>query len=199
MGSLVDKYSKDELIQIVENSFSYAEVISKLGYSTKNGSNNKTVKKRIEYYGISTDHFCHQAVKTDWTDEEIFCKNSKVSQNKLRRTFKQREFVPYVCSVCGLPPFWNGMPLVLTLDHINGEHTNNEVQNLRWVCPNCDRQSSTFGMRNKKKLEKETVQIGPESIGCDNHNRGNIPIPNRQELKNKLWECKKLHTSCEFL
>lgn len=157
MGSFIDQYSKEELSEIVSNSFSYAEVLSKLGYGTTSGHNHRTVKKRIEYYNISTTHFCYHAAKHDWTDEEIFCDNSKVSQNKLRNTFKERAFVPYECSICGLPPFWNNQPLVLTLDHINGKNKDNELSNLRWVCPNCDRQSDTYGMKNKKSLEKGVI------------------------------------------
>ena len=157
MGSLIDKYSKDELSKIIENSFSYAEVLSKLGYSTKNGNNNRTLKKRIEYFGISTEHFCYRQANTHWTDEEIFCENSKVSQNKLRQTFKDRKYVSYECAVCGLPPFWNNRPLTLTLDHINGKNKDNRLENLRWICPNCDRQSNTYGIRNKKNLQKGVI------------------------------------------
>jgi GrpB-like predicted nucleotidyltransferase (UPF0157 family) len=101
ISSLVNNYTKEELEHIVSESFSFAEVLSKLGYSTKGGNNNKTLKDRIEYYGISTDHFTTHARKRDWTDDEIFCEDSKVSQPTLRRTFKKREFVPYKCAVCG--------------------------------------------------------------------------------------------------
>ena len=138
-------------------SFSYAEVLSKLGYSTVNGHNNRTLKSRLSYYNISTDHFIYKASKRDWTDEEIFCENSKVSQHKLRKTFKEKDIIPYQCCICGLAPFWNGRELVLTLDHANGKHKDNRFENLRWVCPNCDRQLDTFGYKNKKNLEKHTI------------------------------------------
>lgn len=212
MGSLINQYSKEELEELVRNSFSYAEVISKLGYSTKNGHNQKTVKKRIEYYQISTEHFCYHPVKTNWTDDEIFCENSKVSQSKLRRAFKAKSWVPYQCAVCNLLPFWNGQPLTLTLDHINGKNKDNRPDNLRWICPNCDRQSDTYGTKNKKKLEKGVVlslgnyDIVPkekETIQCVDINeqpnttnnkttkeKEKIPVPDRAELKNKLWELK---------
>ena len=58
----------------------------------------------------------------------------------------------YKCSICGQEPFWNGKPLTLTLDHINGKNHDNELSNLRWVCPNCDRQLDTFGYKNVKNL-----------------------------------------------
>jgi protein-arginine kinase activator protein McsA len=144
------------LEQIVAESFSYAEVLSKLGYSTAHGHNHKTLKKRLEYYEISTGHFTHKP-RTEWTEDEIFCEDSKVSQNKLRKTFKNKNIVPYKCAICGLEPLWNGKPLVLTLDHKNGKNKDNRLTNLQWVCPNCDRQSETYGSKNKKVLQKNVV------------------------------------------
>ena len=57
-----------------------------------------------------------------------------------------------ICSICGQKPFWNGKPLTLTLDHIDGDNTNDVLTNLRWVCPNCDRQLDTFGSKNKRQF-----------------------------------------------
>ena len=157
IGSFINNYSKEELENVVKCSFSYAEVLSKLGYSTVKGQNNRVLKNRLNYYNISTEHFVYKAPKINWTDEEIFCENSKASQSKLRKTFKERNFVPYKCNVCGLEPFWNGKPLTLTLDHKNGNNKDNRIENLQWVCPNCDRQSNTYGIRNRKNLKKGVV------------------------------------------
>ena len=191
ISSLIDKYSKEELENIVSTSFSYAEVLSRLGYSTRNGRNHLTLKHRLEYYNISTTHFTYGSPKRNWTDEEIFCEDSMVSQSTLRRTFKERDIVPYQCAVCGLEPFWNGQPLVLTLDHINGKNKDNRLENLQWVCPNCDRQSSTYGMKNKKNLEKNVI-LAPgnyQETPIKSKNK-KILAPSREELKYKLWELK---------
>ena len=196
ISSFINNYSKEELESIVKSSFSYAEVLSKLGYSTTNGRNSKTLKDRLQYYSISTEHFTYKSPKTDWTDEEIFCVGSKVSQNKLRKTFKERNFVPYRCNVCGLEPFWNGLPLVLTLDHKNGENKDNRIENLQWVCPNCDRQSDTYGMKNKKILQKNIVLHPGNYNNLQQEDKQTfkskkkITIPSRQELKSKIWEIK---------
>lgn len=39
---------------------------------------------------------------------------------------------------------WNGKPLTLELDHIDGDTSNNNRENLRFLCPNCHSQTSTW-------------------------------------------------------
>lgn len=55
----------------------------------------------------------------------------------------------YKCAICGQLPEWNGKPLVLVVDHINGDSSDNRLENLRFVCPNCDMQLPTFGSKNR--------------------------------------------------
>lgn len=52
------------------------------------------------------------------------------------------------CSICKLPAKWNDKPLMMILDHIDGNSENNDLSNLRLVCPNCDSQLDTFKSRN---------------------------------------------------
>lgn len=147
--SIIDKYSKEELEQIVSECHNKNELIRRLGYKTI-GRNFDTIKKRLECYNISYDHFIGPTNRkvTKRTVENVFCKNSTANQATLRRWYSLGEYTPYKCSICGLLPFWNNKPLTLTLDHINGNNHDNELVNLRWVCPNCDRQLDTFAGRN---------------------------------------------------
>jgi hypothetical protein len=47
---------------------------------------------------------------------------------------------------------WNGKPLGVILDHINGSRYDNSPGNLRYLCPNCDSQLSTRGGRNRGRI-----------------------------------------------
>lgn len=54
------------------------------------------------------------------------------------------------CSICDNTE-WQGKPIPLVLDHINGDPYNNEVKNLRMICTNCDAQTDTYKGKNKGK------------------------------------------------
>jgi hypothetical protein len=52
------------------------------------------------------------------------------------------------CEICGTE-VWNGKPVPLVMDHIDGNSDNWDVTNLRLVCRNCDGQLDTFCGKNK--------------------------------------------------
>lgn len=156
-NDIINKYSEEELRNLVANSCSMIELQRKMGYSSV-GDNHRTIKRRLDKYGISTDHFRPMSTaainRIDRNVENVFCKDSTAAQCVLRRWYVKGKYTEYVCSICGLPPVWNGKELSLTLDHINGCNHDNRLENLRWICPNCDRQLSIFGSKSIKEQNR---------------------------------------------
>jgi hypothetical protein len=54
----------------------------------------------------------------------------------------------YQCNICNTSE-WNGRPITLQVDHIDGNAGNNTFHNLRLLCPNCHSQQNNWGGRNK--------------------------------------------------
>lgn len=103
-----------------------------------------------------------------YTDDMIFCENSKYSRHALKKRILVRNLIEYVCACCGIGPEWMGKPMPLILDHINGVNNDNRLSNLRFVCSNCDSQLVTYKSRNRKN--KENAGVGsPNGL----ENRGN--------------------------
>ena len=72
-------------------------------------------------------------------------------RNGLKRRLMKEGLLENKCDECGLPPEWNGKPLVMHLDHINGNGKDNRIENLRLLCPNCHTQTPTYAGRNSRK------------------------------------------------
>lgn len=168
-----------------------------MGYATHNGSNNRTVKSRIEKYNIDISHFTSVVNPIKRTEENVFIKNSTASQATLRRWFLKGEYIPYICSICGQEPIWQKKELTLILDHINGENHDDRLENLRWVCPNCNQQLDTTNGKNIKNVRQVKkyycIDCGEEiskgATRCSNceNKRRTVPVDEmlitRKELK----------------
>jgi 5-methylcytosine-specific restriction endonuclease McrA len=55
--------------------------------------------------------------------------------------------IDYHCNVCHISEY-NGKPITLQVDHIDGDRKNNTLENLQFICPNCHSQTETWGVGN---------------------------------------------------
>lgn len=150
--TLLQEITDEDFAEKVQNAHSYQELSRSLGYLAKSGSINKIIKKRIERQNLSTDHFSKPKNIIKRSVSNIFIENSTADQATLRKWYKDGNYTPYVCSICGQKPFWNGKELTLILDHINGHNKDDRFENLRWVCPNCNQQLDTTGAKNIQRI-----------------------------------------------
>ena len=64
--------------------------------------------------------------------------------------------------MCGQGEIWQGAPLTLILDHINGVRDDNRLENLRIVCPNC---AATLPTHCGRSLRKPVSRRACEHCG----------------------------------
>ena len=156
-NDMAHKRTKDEYELAVKNSQSIAEVCRYLGIKP-NGGNYRIIHKAINKYALDTQHFTGQGWNKDlkfkpFTEQpinEILVKGSQYQSFKLKRRLLSSGFKQTVCESCNLT-MWQGRPIPLELHHINGDNTDNRLENLMLLCPNCHALTDHYRGKNKKK------------------------------------------------
>ena len=134
----------EQLKKAVKNSNSYRQVLSQLGLKEA-GGNYAQVKKYIGEYGLSTKHFrgkiWNKGMRFPFRPkiplEKILVKNSTFQSYKLKKRLFIAGLKSQQCEECGWAQKTPDGYLPLELDHINGDRSDNRLENLRILCPNC--------------------------------------------------------------
>ena len=188
--SKIKKLSLDDIKKAVVESVSISEVCRTLGMIE--GSNGTRLKKVIVANDIDMSHFTGQLWSKGKTclddfrirklnEDEILSKDSKVSAGTVRELLIKKNLIERKCH-CGISDTWNDRPISLQLDHINGNRKDHSIENLRWICPNCHSQTSTFCSKNRRDNKKivsdddlieslkrsENIRQGLAKFGLDN-------------------------------
>lgn len=154
-------WSDADLAEAVAASWSVAGVIRALGLQI-GGSRYVTIKRRIAELGLDTSHFTGRG----WTRgrrnptrgstrslESILTVDSDyTNSNRLKQRLVREGLLAWRCACCSLER-WRGEPVALQLDHINGLRTDNRLDNLRLLCPNCHAQTDTWCGRNRGRYD----------------------------------------------
>lgn len=137
----------------VEGAVSMSEVLSRLGLRVA-GGNFASLRAACERYGLDLPYM-DRSTCADITNtkrrlplEDLLVAGRPCNSARLKDRLLEAGLLENKCAVCGLGPKWNGLPLVLQLDHINGDHDDNRLENLRLLCPNCHTQTENYAGRS---------------------------------------------------
>lgn len=148
-------WEKDVIIQAVQMSDNFTEVLRNLKIPVQ-GNNLSTLKRKIKEFEISTEHFTFTRqydIQKAYEKEisEYLVKGSKIKSYALKQRLINSGLKLNKCECCDIDQ-WNGKPLNCQLHHINGDNTDNRLENLQILCPNCHSQTDSYcGMANKRK------------------------------------------------
>lgn len=79
---------------------------------------------------------------------------STIQSYKLKNKLIKENIFEEKCSECNLE-MWQGVKIPLELDHIDGQPFNNELSNLRLLCPNCHALTDTYRAKNKRSMRNK--------------------------------------------
>ncbi len=151
-------WSERQLRAAAASSTSYRQVLAKLGLREA-GGNYAQLKKYIEEFGVDTRHFTgrtwNRGLKLTGIPRvplaKILVKNSSFQSYKLKQRLFTAGLKPERCEECGWARKSPDGRLPLELDHMNGDSTDNRLENLRILCPNCHSLKPTHRGRNSRK------------------------------------------------
>jgi hypothetical protein len=154
------RYTDKQLVEAVKTSYSISQVLKKIGLKEAGGSR-QAIKLKIEKMHIECSHFTGQHHAKGSTHnrnkkiplEKILVKNSKYARCDLKKRLFKKKIFENKCYNCGLTE-WLEKPISCQLEHKNGNSTDNRLENLTLLCPNCHSQTDTFAGKNKKNKNK---------------------------------------------
>ena len=161
MENKIYKLSDEQFVELLKNSSTISEVLFKLGYSVKGNSwGFAKIRQRMSDLNLDGSVFKGKSPITKYGSlhkvnaSDILKPNCKHARSVLRRYVIKNNLIPYRCAICGCVE-WQGRTLSLELDHINGINNDNRIENLRFLCPNCHSQTTTYGSRNQQRNDSE--------------------------------------------
>lgn len=163
-------WTDEQLNAAVKGSHSVRMVIKKLGLIPA-GGNYKQVQERIDHLQINIDHFTGKG----WNVGRIFNPNPALPLDQIlvagRRhqshSLKKRLYIAGlkapICEICGWCKRSIDGRVPVELDHMNGDPSDNRLENLRILCPNCHSLQPTHrglnkGARARREAEPDIIQ-----------------------------------------
>lgn len=138
-------FTRQEIEEFVQNSYSYASLAEKMGYNNRAGSCCATLQAMVRELNLDVSHFKGQGWNLSNFDYDRFRNGATIKSsaavNALSYIRGRR------CEKCQNET-WDGQPIPLEVHHKDGDSLNNEMDNLELVCPNCHALTDNYRGKN---------------------------------------------------
>jgi|LakMenEpi03Aug12_release.lakeMendotaPanAssembly.Ray.scaffolds.fasta_scaffold443109_2 hypothetical protein len=152
---------KEKVIEASNSHQSAAKAAASLGIKYD------TFKKYAELYGCFIPNQAGKGTKKDASgitfplEDILGGAHPHYKTAKLKKRLYEAGLKEEKCEECNLESTWNGKPITLHLDHINGISTDHRLENLRILCPNCHSQTDTYSGKNRVSSENRALISQP--------------------------------------
>lgn len=145
--------SNEDFAQLVSKSRSFQDLAQKIGYEKTGGGTQTSLKQAVKERNLDISHFLGQGWNKENYDYSAFEKNTikKNGKTTLMPLIKLRG---RKCECCGFE-YWLNKPINLEIHHKNGDRSDNSLENLELLCPNCHSYTDTFCNKSKYETVKE--------------------------------------------
>lgn len=189
------KYTKELIESVINECLCYSDVARKLG-KRPDGGTVAHIGNRIRHFNIDISHFKRvtKPSRPHRNNSEILTNNPKRINREYCETLRNAMLssnIEYKCKECSINE-WQNKKITLHIDHINGNPLDNNLENLRFLCPNCHSQTSTYGSKRLKKNQK----VVKEKI--KRKRKTKIEWPSNEELSKLVWEKPSIILSKEL-
>lgn len=183
------KWTKENLEDLIKSSESISEVLKKMKIRLV-ADNYINIKKHALLYNIDISHLVKPTKVSNKKIplEKILTENSTYGRNHLKKRLYNEGLKERKCELCGQDENWNGKKMSLILDHKNGVHNDNRLENLRIVCPNCNATLDTHcGKNTPEKIRKIKEQ---KKLNIENAFifKRKVERPPYQQLINEIFD-----------
>ena len=174
------RVSDQQIIEYASQANSITSLMNMIGLKP-NGYAHNRFKQRCKKLGIiyKNGSWCKgQKRQTKPVSSLLKMSDKNISSHKLKLKLIKEGIIENKCNECGII-LWNDKPISLHLDHIDGNRKNNELSNLRLLCPNCHSQTETYArIKNIQLLKfnndidlfnKQYNQLKKSAIKLGNH------------------------------